>query len=157
MRVSFRNWTTKYSGHHGDENKNVNNALGLTNEQTTRSMVIFIPIIFNRSTTLAKQKETQGLPPFREHFNELCSTSEDLPLNNQRWNHHRHYCDRLYQHNLCYFPQLDQSILKSKERMGRNHLHVRHIATKGEGASVAHHDVTLVVKKGGEVQFVQIY
>ena len=120
-------------------------------------MVIFIPIIFNRSTTLAKQKETQGLPPFREHFNELCSTSEDLPLYNQRWNHHRHYCDRLYQHNLCYFPQLDQSILKSKERMGRNHLDVRHIATKGEGASVAHHDVTLVVKKGGEVQFVQIY
>ena len=41
--------------------------------------------------------------------------------------------------------------------MERNHLDVRHIATKGEGASVAHHDVTLVVKKGGEVQFVQIY
>ena len=31
--------------------------------------------------------------------------------------------------------------------MGRNHLDVRHIATKGEGASVAHHNVTLGVRK----------
>ena len=31
--------------------------------------------------------------------------------------------------------------------MGRSHLDVRHIATKGEGASVAHHNVTLVVRK----------
>ena len=31
--------------------------------------------------------------------------------------------------------------------MGRSHLDVRHIATKGEGASVAHHNVTLGVRK----------